>query len=66
MLPRRSADYLGRAACALGHDPLKALALSLLEELCAGSVTVTAECDELVARQDVLELLFSFKQSQAA
>lgn len=40
---------------ALGHDAFKALALGFLEELPAGRLAVTAERDELVARQDVLE-----------
>ena len=54
------------AARALRHDAFKALPLGLLEERPAGRLAVTAERNQLVARQDVLEPLFALEQGEAA
>ena len=52
------------AARALGHDAFKALPLGLLEERPAGRLAVTAEGNQLVARQDVFEPLFALEQGE--
>src|SRR4051794_19510738 len=51
---------------ALRHDAFKALPPGFLEELDAERLAVTAEGDQLVARQDGAKPLFAFKQRKPA
>ena len=50
----------------LGHDAFEALSLRFLVEFCPEGLAVTAECNQLMARQDCLEPLFAFKQRKSA
>jgi hypothetical protein len=50
------------AGGALRHDAFEALTLGLSEELFAGPFAVTAERDQLVARQNGLEPLLAFEE----
>jgi hypothetical protein len=54
------------AVGALRHNALKASALRFREELRAACLTMAAERDELVARQDFLEALLACEQRETA
>ena len=50
----------------LSHNAFEAVPLGFLEEPRSESLAVTAECNQVMARKDCLELLFAFKQREPA